>query len=456
LIQGVAADIAPCVPAADTNGWFLASGGRFYVDWSQNGDKPEFATPECSDPVTLARAVQDGDLFMQQLARRIEQKAGGEMLFSKTNVDYASPNTWGAHESYMIQRGHDFQKGLVPFLCSRVIFSGSGGFSNLSQGLEFLLSTRVPHIQRISGPDSQVCRRPIIHTRDESHGRTDDQRIHLILGEGLMGETGNLLKVATTALVVGLIEAGRDAGRGVTLKNPLGALRAFARDPSCQAVAKAEGRRVRAIDIQRHYLKLAGDHLGCLPVWAESVCALWKDVLDRLESGEEQKTLRLDWVIRRQLFTNQLRHRGLSWEALSDPDSIPNFSAIRSELFELDTKFGRIGEAGIFQALDAQGCLRHQLQGERIPRESIATRAVIRGAAIQQAWEKGLQDRVTADWTFLCDSQDHLELNMDDPFETAALWRPCRTPNATSERIGWLRRLRGARSARPTSDDHPS
>jgi len=341
-------------------------------------------------------------------------------------------------------------------LCSRVIFSGSGGFSNLSQGLEFLLSTRVPHIQRISGPDSQVCRRPIIHTRDESHGRTSDQRIHLILGEGLMGETGNLLKVATTALVMGLIEAGCDPGSGVTLKNPLGALRRFAGDPSCQAEAKAEGRRVRAIDIQRHYLKLAGDHLEILPVWAEPVCALWKDVLDRLESGEEQKTLRLDWVIRRQLFTNHLRNRGLTWEALSDPDSIPNFSAIRSELFELDTKLGRIGENGIFHLLDAQGYLQHRVQAEAIPLEPAATRAVIRGAEIQKAWDTGMRDRVTADWTFLCDSGDRRILNLDNPWETKAEWRPSQEADAITGEIGWLRRLRGARRpARPTSDDRP-
>jgi proteasome accessory factor A len=391
--------------------------------------------------VTLVRAVQAGDAFMQQLARRVEQSAGGEMLFSKTNVDYASPNTWGAHESYMIQRGHDFQKGLVPFLCSRVIF-GSGGFNNLSQGLEFVLSSRVPHIQRISGPDSQVCRRPIIHTRDESHGRTSDQRIHLILGEGLMGETGNLLKVATTALVVGLIEAERDPGSGVALKNPLGALRRFGADPCCEAVAKTEaGRSVRAIDIQRHYLKLAGDHLSCLPVWAKPVCALWQDVLDGLESGEEQKTLRLDWVIRRHLFTNYLRNRGLTWEALSDPDSLPNFSAIRSELFELDTKLGCVGEGGVFHMLDEQGCLRHRLQVDGIPREPAATRAVVRGAEIQKVWDKGTRDRVTADWTFLYDSQDDLELNLYNPFESSAEWRPGQKAEATSGERGWLRRL---------------
>jgi hypothetical protein len=190
---------------------------------------------------------------------------------------------------------------------------------------------------------------------------------------------------------------------------------------------------------------LAGDYLCYLPVWAKSVCVLWKEVLDGLECGEEQKTLRLDWVIRRHLFTNYLRNHGLTWEPLADPDSIPNFTAIRSELFELDTKLGRIGETGIFHILDAQGCLRHRLRAEAIPREPIATRAAVRGAEIQKAWDEGLRDRVTADWTFLYDSHSEAELNLCSPFETSAEWLPSQKSNATSQEIGWLSRLRGRR-----------
>lgn len=455
LIQELAPGIAPCVKASDGRGWFLASGSRFYLDWTSNADKPELATPECCDPVLLVRSIQEGDAFMGELAHRVEQQIGGQMLFSKTNVDYASSNTWGCHESYLIRRGCDFQKDLIPFLCSRIIFTGSGGFNNLSHGAEFLLSPRVPHIQRIAGYDTQ-SNRPIINTRDESFSPAADFRIHLILGEGLLGETANLLKVSTTAIVVGLIEAGLHPADGMTLKNPLGALRRYAADPSCGAAAKTEtGRSVRAVDVQHHYLRLAQDNLHHLPVWAEAVCELWGQVLNGLEFGQEQRTLRLDWVIRRHVLGQYLRTKGLTWQALEDPDAMTSFAEIRAELFELDTKIGRIGEFGLFHMLDSQGCLRHRVQVADFPPDPNQTRAKVRGAMIQDACERGVQDSVRAEWNFLRNKMDNTELILRHPLADNSVWTPREEEKQSPDRAARFRLLREDPPVPPGNPDTP-
>ncbi|MBI4908692.1 MAG: proteasome accessory factor PafA2 family protein [Acidobacteria bacterium] len=423
-IDRLSAQIEPCVNAADGRGIFLASGGRFYLDWTDIADKPETGTAECGDPAHLLHQVKEGDIFMRRLAALVEQEIGGEMMFTETNVDYASGNTWGCHESYLVARGTDFCAGLVPFLCSRVIYTGSGGWNNQSKGLEFLLSPRVSHLHKVFGHDTQRSK-PIVNLRDESHARQDDQRIHLILGEGLHSETSILLKSATTALVVALIELGLDPGSAVALKNPLSAIRDFASDPSCTAVASTEqGPGMRAIDIQRHYLQLAGDHLADLPVWAESVCRLWKEVLDRLESGEEQASPRLDWVIRRNVYTSFLQRRGFSWDTIHSGAALSSEEgqAVRSELFELDTRFGAVsGKTVLFQSLDTQGVLQHRISGW-IPREETVTRAKLRGSIIRDAHEQGNRRRIVADWSYLRDQEGRV-LDLKDPFTVNAEWQ---------------------------------
>lgn len=440
-IDRLSREIAPCVRSVDGRGIFLANGGRFYLDMSDLCDKPEFATAECSDPIELLTRIEEADAFVNDLAGRVEKEIGGDMLFSKTNVDYASGNTWGCHENYLIRRGYDLEKNLVPFLCSRQILAGSGGFDS-SGGLHFSLSTRAPFMRAVTGIDT-LRQRAILNTRDESHSRSFEQRIHLIVGEGLHGEISSLLKCGTTALVAGLIEAGVEPGQGIGLRAPLSAIRRFAQDPSCTTAARAEsGRLVSPIDIQRHYLRLAGDHLSKLPVWSEAVCRLWTEVLDNLESGREQnELLRLDWVIRYRLFNGHLRKTGHDLSTLPQPE-MPNYTELSRELWELDTKFGRVGPKGVFHLLNAQGCLQHRIDPGPIPRESAATRASLRGLEIQKACRAGKDDTILADWSGLYDTSNDQELNLFDPLQTSAAWTARAEGQTTAASDSWLRRLR--------------
>jgi proteasome accessory factor A len=245
------------------------------------------------------------------------------------------------------------------------------------------------------------------------------------VGEGLYSETALLLRTAATALVVGLIEAGVDVGPSVALRNPVRALRKFSADPLCKAAARIEnGSVVRAIDIQRHYLQIAGDNLASLPVWAEPVLNLWKEILDNLESGAEQnEMLRLDWVVRWRLYTKFLQNRGLDWKTMADEASAPALGAIRAELFELDTKFGAVGNQGVFNALDQKGRLRHRIDVAHFPGDT-PTRADLRGAVIQQICDNKNRDTFVAEWSYLLNRQENTWLDLTDPFEQNAEWKP--------------------------------
>jgi proteasome accessory factor A len=407
----------PHLCSVDGRGLFLANGGRLYIDIT---DHPEFATPECTHPLELAAKIRESDAILASLASELECRYGGQVLVTKTNVDYASGTAWGCHESFMIKRGVEVNKHLIPFLCSRQVFTGAGGWNNLSKETRFVLSPRVPHLEHVVSRESTHSR-GIIHQPEVRNRDVDLQnefsRIHLIVGESLFSETSIVLKAGATSLVVGLIEAGLKPGKGVSLVNPLQAMRDFSTDPACKATAELEnGRRLTAIDIQRHYLRLATQHSDKLPVWSEGICRLWEEVLNGLEAGTEQKRLRLDWVIRHHLFRQLLEYsKRTELEA-------------RMELFELDTKFGQVGERGVFHRLDSKGCLNHGIQAGLLAEEGAKSRAAARGQAILHCYLNGDRSRVLAEWSYLYNYEQNQHLNLRDPFSTGANWEASQTP----------------------------
>src|SRR5437762_13076927 len=121
----------------------------------------------------------------------------------------------------------------MPHLVSRVVYTGAGGFNNLSKGIEFTLSPRVAHLNRgVSGESTH--HRGIFHTKGETLAGHDYQRLHLLCGESVCSETAAWLKLGTTALIVAMVDAGLSPGDAVQPRSPLDAIRTFARDPTCK------------------------------------------------------------------------------------------------------------------------------------------------------------------------------------------------------------------------------
>lgn len=475
----------PHLPALRSSGIFLANGSRFYVDC---GAHPELATPECTNPWDVVRYIRAGEQLLLDLAEQLKKRDSriARTIILKGNVDYTTRATWGCHESYLHRvRDRAFlSRQIIPHLVSRIVFTGAGGFDCFSPGLDFMVSPRVAYLRKtVSGESTNG--RGIFHTKEEPLCGDGYQRLHILCGESLSSDTAAWLKIATTALVVALIEAGKNPGDSVELADPVAAMRTFATDPSCSHAAKlTDGREVTGLEIQFHFLALAEAHAGAefMPPWAGEVCRQWRAILDRLRQLPASTGRTLDWAIKLALFENHARRRNTTLAALAkwspilarlsadltgsagaevpltselvlsrkSPfpsarkaltplleeshlqwDGLAEFFKVRLELFEIDTRFGLLGEGGLFTALDAaNGALDHRFPGVdnfRHARENppASGRAAIRGACIRRV--AGQNGRFAAEWDGVWDLQAGTALNLCDPFCTSEKWEQSRT-----------------------------
>jgi proteasome accessory factor A len=456
----------PHLRDTSARGLFLQNGSRLYVDCGQH---PELATPECTDPADLVRYVVAGERILATLASAVRDGGGArtEAALFRCNVDYSGAGTtWGCHESYLHRADPDLlATQLVPHLVSRVIYTGAGGFSPRSNGLEFTLSPRVDYLERVISSNSTGSR-GIFHTKDEPLCGQGYRRLHVLCGDSSCSHLSTWLEVGATALVVALVEAGFGPGEGVRLAAPLEAMRAFVRDPSCQVTARlAGGGRVTAAAIQRAYLAMA-ESLACrpfMPPWAPAVCRAWRAMLDRIESDVASLATRVDWAIKQALYADRARRAGVAWESLGDwtfvlseigvaldrleqpperltveqvLDSLVRerglrweqlrpFVDLRRELFEADMRFGQLGERGVFGALDRAGVIEHHVPGverfdEAVKTPPAGSRARVRGEFIRKA--AGSQ-RFLCGWEQVSDIAGRRALDLSDPFETRERWR---------------------------------
>jgi len=475
-----------CLPDEQSSGVYLQNGSRLYVDV---GAHPELATPECTTPWELVRYVRAGEQILLELGRQLEAGLAEPMrlLWLRSNVDYSgSRNTWGCHESYLHQADpSELPEQLIPHLVTRVIYTGAGGFNNLKATPEFLLSPRAAHMRMVVSGGS-TDDRGIFHTKDEPLCQGDYHRLHVLFGESLCSDLALWLKVGATALVVAMAEAGLHPGKEVRLKAPLEAMHAVARDVCCRAALElANGRRATALEIQRHYLGMAESSLDhpLMPPWAGDVCRLWRLTLERLEAAPDGVSGMLDWAIKWTLYQRRLHANGFSleklealaslfsnpadreevgWMANDDPDLLisptnplleraaaltPRLRAMglrwqdlkqlrhtSLELFELDTRFGQLGEGGVFTQLDSQGLLAHRVPGVEPIAPAIVQppgrgRARLRGEAIRKQASEGRKG--TARWTRVVDTTFRRVLDLSDPFCEQERWR--RSPVADED-----------------------
>ncbi|MCX6901636.1 MAG: proteasome accessory factor PafA2 family protein [Verrucomicrobia bacterium] len=477
----------PHLPDRNSRGVFLANGARFYVD---SGFHPEFATPECANPWDVCRYIQAGDQVLLSLATELTRRVNGltDTMVFRSNVDYTTKASWGCHESYLHRADQRvLPKQLIPHLVTRIIYTGAGGFNALTPGLEFVMSPRVPYLSRSVSSES-THDRGIYHTRDEPLCNGGHCRLHIICGESLFSETATWLKMATTTLVVAMIEAGLNPGDPVQLREPLSAMRRIASDPTCGAkVRLLDGSQTTAIGIQWHYLHTAeaNRHHPLMPPWTGEALHQWRNMLMRLEQGApDSVATTLDWAIKLALYRDQAQRRNMSWEslaswsgvltrlsqlleqteynnapltadlvlgnnspirqqvALATPtlesaglawDGFRTFLDLRHQLFETDTRFSQLGKTGIFSALGNAGVLCHHFRGvDNIP-HAVANppsvgRAKLRGECIQRFM--GRSGHYQCDWTGVWDLNEARFLDLSQPFPTREEWKTIGSPEA--------------------------
>lgn len=400
---------------------FLRNGARLYLDV---GSHPEYATPECDDIVDLVTHDRAGERILEGLMidaqrRLADDGVDGDIYLFKNNTDSAG-NSYGCHENYLVSRGGEFARiaeVLIPFLVSRQIIVGSGKVQQTPRGTVFSVSQRAEHIWE--GVSSATTRsRPIINTRDEPHADAERfRRLHVIVGDSNMSETTTMLKVATTDLVLRMVEAGVSM-RDLTLDNPIRAIREISHDMTGRRkVHLANGRELSALEIQAEYFGKAAefiDRRGLHTPVVDRTMDLWERALKAVESEDLSLIEReIDWVIKYRLLERYRAKHDLSW---ADP-----------RIAQLDLAYHDIHrDRGLFYLLERQGAVARVTRdlevftAKSVPPQT--TRARLRGAFIQRAQER--RRDFTVDWV-------HLKLN--DQAQRTVL---CKDPfRATDERV---------------------
>jgi hypothetical protein len=466
------------LPGAENSQMFLANGNLVYPDLGH----PELATAESPSPVTLLQSLRAGETMMADAAKELETQSGiSNVNLYRTNVDYSRiGTTWGCHESYLSRRRPaDIAPFVVDHLVSRVIYSGSGGFSNKSYSAAFVLSPRVSHLNAKIGNDGGG-RRAIFSLRNEPLSKGGYHRVHMICGEANCSELSTYLKVGTTALVIAMADANVDFGmREKSLKSPLSAMNLFSQGLDCTRQALCnDGITRSAIDIQRGYLALAERNLGTsfMPEWAEEVCNRWRKVLDDLESDRDALIGSLDWPTKLAIFKQHVRTQSsLSWNSLPVWNSVSTklanalmpdveecsrvtnrqvkavlgtkgaiarrlkdlsrtlnkqglaweeldtFNDLRDQLCELDLRYGQLYPQGIHLSLEKAGQIRDQILRPNqieaaIGRAPTAGRARVRGDWIRHFASRN--EEYFCNWTHIFGKSGNIDLG--DPFVTQA------------------------------------
>jgi proteasome accessory factor A len=266
---------------------------------------------------------------------------------------------------------------LVPFLVTRQLYAGAGKVGtelkddNSFSGLQ--LAQRSDFIETVLSIET-MTQRPIINTRDEPHATQDKyRRLHLILGDANMSPYATALKVGTTRLILTLI--GEDKLESpLALENPVDDIKNISRDQTGTVALKREkGGTITPLEIQESYITAVEKHLsGQCKEW-DWIIREWARTLNELKYHPEKLADRIDWAIKKDIFTRFTESEGVGWDD-------PWIKSLDLEYHNIDP------ERGLYRGLEQAGDVYSMFSEEDIlraikqPPED--TRALVRGLAV--------------------------------------------------------------------------
>jgi len=388
---------------------FLENGARFYQDI---GCHPEYATPECDDVIDLVVHDKAGERIVAQLAYSAERRMkndgiNGKISVFKNNTDTPG-NTFGCHENYLMDRRITFRQlasKLIPFFVTRQIFSGAGKIKPEEHG-GYAISQRAQHIREEISIATTTAR-GIINTRDEPHAdREKYRRLHVIVGDSNMSEFTNFLKVATTNIVLRMIEDGFIQQR-FNLRNAVRAIQQISDDISCTRKIELEnGKWLSAVELQQEYLEIAKRYLEQTDsdFITDQTMMHWEYVLKCLSTDPMRLDQELDWVIKKKLIDKYASSRNLAWNS--------------AKIAMLDLQYHNIRtDQGLYYKLERDGLVRRMTEEKNIehamryPPET--TRAKFRGRFVQLCNEKKIACGVNWSYIQLYEPYQKLFLSTD-------------------------------------------
>ncbi len=417
----------PVVDTWRSSNVFLPNGGRLYLDV---GSHPEYATAETASVRDALIQDKAGELLLNDLVNQAQDQLeaegfDGSLYLFKNNVDSAG-NSFGSHENYMLERKVEFSRlvrSLIPFLVTRQILVGAGkvhpagppdwGGRPLGRvgKPSFSFSQRADYIWE--GSSTATTRaRPIINTRDEPHADASlYRRMHVINGDSNMAQATTLLKLASTDLVLRMLEDYYPLDN-FEIKDTATALRIISHDLTGRATFPlADGTETNALTLQRAYLAAATRYIeerGEHHPDVSYALNLWERTLSAVETGGTSHIdTEIDWAIKKKLLDTYLARGARGYD---DP-----------KIQQLDLAYHDIDPArGVFGLLSRKGLVKQLIAADEIAYAAVhppATRAALRGRFINAARAAG--EPITVDWVHLkLNNAPHLTVTCKDPFAT--------------------------------------
>ncbi len=234
-----------------------------------------------------------------------------------------------------------------------------------------------------------------------------------------MSEYATFLKVGTTSIILAMLEDSSTVLRDLTLENPIRAIREISHDITCQRRVKlANGREMRALDIQMEYLERAikfRDRKGLTPE-EDLALEMWQHCLKGLESDPYSLWRECDWVAKYRLVEETRARHDL-------PLAHPKIAMIDLMYHDVDRNRGLFYKLQRRDQMD-RTCTDGEIASAMTsPPET--TRARLRGAFVKRAKER--RRDFTVDWV-------HLKLN-DQAQRTVLLKDPFKSHDDRVERL---------------------
>ncbi len=305
--------------------------GRIYLD---SGGHPEFASAPVTNPWDLLLCQR----LFEGLAIDYAQQANNTTFLVRTNIDYLSQTQWGSHDNIQINaiNAPGIAHQLVPYLATRCIFTGAGGFR---------VNTRTKRTTFAMSPRTCTDVGASLYSFKYMH-RRPEKRLHITCGENCISDISLMLKVVVPALLVRLAESVPHVFIDMpTLKDPVAAMRQVSdrwwRDLRCP-LHLSDQSMIEALEVQQRYLGLLKDHEDApfMPPWVDFVLGLWQDLFDDFSSCPVSPHPQLDWMIKVEYFNTYLEQwYGLRLESL---DGKKQPQDVFHNLYKLDYDFGRL------------------------------------------------------------------------------------------------------------------
>jgi len=389
---------------------FVSNGARVYEDMGH----PEMSTAEASNPFQLAAIERALSLRMLELGLKVN--------LYKNTTDYrgglSSNHSFAAHENYFTCANRGDLEILIPFIVSRIIFTGSGDTAHGDNDL--WLSQRAPFINTLISSDT-ISNRGLLNTRNEPLSNVPGwYRLHHIPNDANMCPGAIILKHGTMMLLLKLLEDDELEPLPYDLSKAVSDYHEINKHTKDWVLKGTKPNPMRAVDVQGFYLNQVASKIKNPSPLQKITIDLWAETLKALEADPLATAGVVDWATKVIIFNWYTEDQSGQEIPLKTRQSLD------LEYHNIDPKHG------IHYAFEDYVNVPLILPEDEVKRlinsPPTTTRAWFRGEAVrlgEEASRKGSELRVDADWssvnlysggTYL----EELSFKLDDPRENYA------------------------------------